>query len=257
MTIKKSLLTLTLLITTTATFAANKQELPAPIEALQARGIQIVGTFQTPGELTGYAGIAGRRPVAIYLTADKQHAIIGNMIDSSGSLVDRETVQQMTAGPMSKRIWSQLEKSTWVAEGADDAPRTVYIFSDPNCPYCHVFWKRAQPWVDAGKVQLRHITVGVIGQSSPNKVAAILTADDPEQAFLKNQNQFADGGISPLETIPAEISAQLMANQQLMAQLGIRGTPGIVYRNSEGRVQVSPGVPPEQDMTKILGPVPE
>src|SRR5699024_1012429 len=115
---------------------------PEPIQALRMQGVQIVGTFDVAGGLTGYAGIMGRRSVAIYLTADKQNAIIGYMIVGTGQLVDQQTVQDMTARPMAKRIWSQLENSAWIAEGAADARLVLYEFSDPNCPYCHVFWKR-------------------------------------------------------------------------------------------------------------------
>lgn len=232
-------------------------ELPAPVQAIQEQGVQIVGQFEVPGDMTGYAGVAGQRSIAIYLTADKKHAIIGYMINGDGDFVDRETVQQMTVGPMSKRIWSQLENSTWVVTGAADAPRTVYVFSDPNCPYCHLFWQRARPWVEAGKVQLRHVLVGIIGKTSPNKAATILTADNPEEAFVTNERQFADGGIEPMEDIPAEIQSQLIANLQLMRQLGVRGTPGVAYKDSNGHVQIWRGVPPEQAITKVLGPAPE
>src|SRR5699024_4552653 len=133
----------------------KQTNLPAPIQAMAERGVQIVGQFDTPGDLTAYAGIMGQRAVAIYLTADGKRAIVGTMIDSDGKLMNRETLQQMVAEPMSKRIWSQLENSTWVPDGDADAPRTVYVFSDPNCPYCYQFWSQSRPWVESGKVQLR------------------------------------------------------------------------------------------------------
>src|SRR5699024_8705819 len=158
---------------------APDAQYPEPIQALRMQGVQIVGTFDVPGGLTGYAGIMGRRSVAVYLTPDKQHAIIGTMIDGAGQFVDRQTVEEMTAGPMAKRIWSQLGDSALVAEGNADAQFVLYEFSDPICPYCHVFWKRIQPWVEAGKVQIRHIMVGVIAADSPHKAAAIMSADDP------------------------------------------------------------------------------
>lgn len=235
---------------------APSAQYPEPIQALRMQGVQIVGTFDVAGGLTGYAGIMGRRSVAIYLTADKQNAIIGYMIDGTGQLVDQQTVQDMTAGPMAKRIWSQLEDSAWIAEGAADAPLVLYEFSDPNCPYCHVFWKRVQPWVDAGQVQLRHIMVGVIAADSPNKAAAIMAADDPAHVFVENQNLFANGGIPPLDKIPAQIREDLIANQRLMRQLGVSGTPGIFYRTDDGQVQLWRGAPSQQELVEVLGPVP-
>src|SRR5699024_2810710 len=141
-TVKRFLLLLTLLATTTATCAATNQQLPAPIQALQARGSQVVGPFKTPGGATGYAGFANQQPVAMYLPADGEHVIIGAMLDAHGNPVNQDTVEDMIAEPMTKRVWGELENSTWVADGQDDAKHTFYVFSDPNCPYCHLFWER-------------------------------------------------------------------------------------------------------------------
>lgn len=258
MTIKSFLPALAaLLVMTTAACAEAQQQLPAPVQALQERGIQIVGTFDAPGGLTGYAGLMGRRPVAIYLTSDGQHAILGSMVNGKGEFVNRDTLQQMVAEPMSKRVWTQLKDSNWVGEGASDAPRTVYVFSDPNCPYCYAFWKQARPWIESGKVELRHILVGVISETSDNKVATILTADNPEQMLVKNKKQYPEGGIEPMEHVPAKVQAKLTANMQLMRQLGFRGTPSIVYRDDQGNVQFQVGVPSKSAMEQILGPRPD
>lgn len=32
-------------------------------------------------------------------------------------------------------VWKNLEKATWIQDGQKNAPRIVYVFSDPNCPY--------------------------------------------------------------------------------------------------------------------------
>src|SRR5699024_4036132 len=115
------------------------------------------------------------------------------------------------------------------------------------------FWEQSRPWVESGKVQIRHVLVGVISESSPYKAAAILAADDPEQAYLENENNFEDNGIQPLDEIPSAIRDQLVANQQLMHQLGIRGTPGIFYKDAEGRVHTQRGVPQGNVLEEILG----
>lgn len=155
---------------------------------------------------------------------------------------------------MSKRIWTSLKNSTWVTEGDPDTPRTVYVFSDPNCPYCYMFWKQARSWLKSGKVELRHVLVGVISKTSPNKAATILTADNPEQMLIKNKKQYPDGGIEPMTDIPAKIQGKLIANLQLMHQLGLRGTSSIVYRDDQNHVQCQRGVPSQRAMEQILGP---
>lgn len=256
MTVKRFLFIAIVLATATVACAdtASEPTLPAPIQALQDRGIRIVDTFQAPGGLAGYAAIMGRRPVAIYLTADGEHAIIGTMIDANGQPANRETLQRLVAEPMSRRVWSQLENSAWIAEGDPDAPRVVYEFDDPNCPYCHMFWQNARPWVAAGKVQVRHVIVGIISESSPNKAATIFSADNPERMFVNNQKQFGQGGVEPMAQVPVDIRDQLAANLQLMQQLGFRGTPGIVYHDEQGHVQFTTGVPPQNLMPEVMGP---
>jgi thiol:disulfide interchange protein DsbG len=228
--------------------------MPAPIKAIEAHGVEIVGQFDAPAGLTGYAGIAGQRPVTIYLTQDKKYALIGYLIDAQGNNVGQQALRRLAGKPMSGRIWSQLESSAWVRDGESDARKIVYIFSDPNCPYCHQFWQRARPWVESGKVQLRHIIVGIIGENSPNKAATIFTAPSPEAALAKNERTFASGGIEPAAVVPAAVREKLAANRKLMLKLGFRGTPGIVFRDKEGMVQRRTGLPPGADLPTILGP---
>lgn len=243
-----------LMLVATAACAGPKDALPAPVKALESQGVQIVGQFDTGTELAGYAGVIGLKPVAIYVTTDGQHAIIGQMINGDAELIHAGVIKKLAIMPASRHIWSQLEKSTWVPDGHTDAPRIVYVFSDTDCPYCHLFWQKARPWVKAGKVQLRHVMVGVISDSSPNKAAAVLTAANPEQAYTYNQRLFSNGGITPLDAVPDAIAAQLNANQALMRALGIPGTPGIVYRNDDDKLEVVRGVPSDQALSALLGP---
>jgi thiol:disulfide interchange protein DsbG len=49
-------------------------------------------------------------------------------------------------------VLTLLQNSSWIADGSIGARRVVYVFTDPNCPYCNKFWAEARPWVQAGKV---------------------------------------------------------------------------------------------------------
>jgi thiol:disulfide interchange protein DsbG len=234
--------------------AATTTNHPAPIEALEARGLEVLGTFDAPSGLTGYAGLAGTDPVAVYLTSDGQHALVGSLLDAQGNDVGAEAIRKLVVKPVSERTWSKLQDAAWVQDGKTTAPRTVYAFSDPNCPYCNLFWEAARPWVDAGKVQLRHVMVGVIRADSANKAAAILTASSPEQALTSNERNFANGGIKPVATVSAKVRADLNANELLMLELGFQGTPGILFLDEDGNVQRRSGMPQPADLTTVLGP---
>lgn len=42
----------------------------------------------------------------------------------------------------------------------------VHVFTDANCLFCNQLWTSARPWVEVGKVQLRHAIVGIIRAGS-------------------------------------------------------------------------------------------
>src|SRR3546814_10919624 len=90
------------------------------------------------------------------------NAVSGTRLNAKGEPIDQATLQSLVAKPISDQAWADLESATWVLDGKADAPRVIYTFNDANCPYCHLFWEAARPWVDAGKVQLRHLFVGII-----------------------------------------------------------------------------------------------
>lgn len=232
----------------------NTDDLPAVVKSLEQHDVQIVGEFKAPGGLQAYAGITQQQPLAIYLTPDGKHVIIGTMMDEAGADVTQAGLAQATIGPWTTLTWEALSESRWVADGKDTAPHIIYMFTDPNCPFCHKFWEQARPWVDSGKVQIRHILVGMLTQTSPGKAAALLAADDPTLALHEHESAARDKGIAPLEKIPAEIEAKLDSNAALMLQLEIQGTPGIVYFDQEGKLQIQRGAPLDEHLEQILGP---
>lgn len=232
----------------------DTEELPPAVKNLEQHDVEIVGKFETPGGLQGYAGITQQQPLAIYLTPDGKHVIIGTMMDEEGSDVTQSALTEATIAPWTASTWDALSKSSWVSDGNDDAEHIIYMFTDPNCPFCHKFWEQARPWVESEKVQIRHILVGVLTQSSPGKAAAILQADDSAQALYDHENAGPDDGIEPLDSIPAEIASSLERNVLLMKQLQIQGTPGIFYFDQDGALQIQRGAPLDEDLEQILGP---
>ena len=175
------------------------------------------------------------------------------------------TAPRQAAAPVS---WDELEHAGWIADGRDDAPRKIYVFLDTNCPYCTKFWSDARPWVDSGKVQLRHVMVAVISPESAGKAAALLVDPDParrlaayEQAHAFGVVRMMSGGpkqspedanLQPLPTIPAPAYRTLVEHERLMNRLRLQGTPGIVFRAAEGEVVARVGLPPEQ-LQAVLG----
>jgi thiol:disulfide interchange protein DsbG len=230
------------------------EELPAAIRKIEAKGAKIVGTFDAPNGLRGYAAQYQSRGMTLYLTPDGQHVLLGNLYDADGKDLSLEPLKKLVYDPMSKEIWAKMQASSWIADGSKDAPRTVYLFSDPNCPYCNMFWEQARPWVKAGKVQLRHIMVGIIREDSPGKSAALLAAKEPEKALADHEKAGKGSALKALKDIPPAIQAKLDANQQLMEELELSATPAIFYLDEQGDLQQQQGAPSPDKLVKILGP---
>lgn len=234
-------------------WSASGKDVPAVVGTLQKQGLSNLQEFDAGAGLRGYVGLAGRQAITVYVLPDG-NAIVGTRVDEAGNSLDADKLVELASGPMTEQTWAQLEDATWVRDGDADAPRVVYTFTDTNCPFCHRFWEAARPWVDAGKVQLRHVMVGVIAADSAPKAAAILGADDPGAALQENELAFDDGGITPAADVPAAVAKDLEANQALMVELGFRGTPGIVYEDEDGRLQTVAGMPQGDALSAVMGP---
>ncbi|NNC22999.1 thiol:disulfide interchange protein DsbG [Salinisphaera sp. USBA-960] len=237
---------------------AADDDVPAPVAALQKQGMKLSGTFETKGELAGYAANFKGQSVAIYVTPDGKRAIVGTMVDSQGRNLSAKPLQRLVTGSQQSNVWGKLAKTTWVADGADDAERIIYMFTDANCPYCHRFWQKARPWVNAGKVQIRHVLVGLLKPSSMPKAASILAADDPSKALDRSEHNYEDGGIEAMDNPPDKVVKKIGRNTDFMKSHGLHATPAIVYHNADGDVTVKQGVPQGEQLAKVMGsPKPE
>lgn len=237
--------------------ALQAKDWPAPIQKMADQGMKIVKHFDAPSGLEGYVAKAGQTPVTLYLTPDGKHVLVGKLLDSEGRDTSHGAIEKAIDDPEEDSRWSQLESLKWLGDGSDEAKKTVYVLIDPNCPFCHHFFRDARPWVKAGKVQLRTLLVGVLEKTSPGKAAAILIADDPLKAYRRHEMNYENGGVDPIQDIPARISDQITTNNAMMTSLHIQGTPGIIYKDDKGKVHIHQGVPQGKELEKILGPKPD
>lgn len=249
--------------------AAMAQERPPALRAMEKRGITIVGPLPSPGGVTAWAAYSGQHPIALYVTPDGKHVIAGTMLDADGRDINRVALESAVRKPMTDGVWARLDASHWVADGSTKAPRIVYVFTDPNCPYCNKFWADARPWVDSGKVQLRHVMVGILTPTSAGKAAALLADKNPAAALAAYERAHTtgnakalesgrpkpldDAGLKPLAVIPPAVQAQLDANENLMASLGLSATPAVVWRDAKGGLKLTQGAP-DETLPEILGP---
>lgn len=232
---------------------AHAEELPAQVKAIEKQGITIIKPFDAPAGMKGYLGKYQDMGVAIYVTPDGKHAISGYMYDEKGQNLSEQLFQKEIYTPAGQEMWKRMENSAWLRDGKKNAPIVLYVFADPFCPYCKQFWQQARPWVDAGKVQLRTLLVGVIKPESPDTAAAILATKDP----AKTWHDYEQSGGKMKFTLPTTPAADAMRtlneNQKLMDDLGANITPAIYYMNKEGQLQQVVGLPDAQKLKVMMG----
>lgn len=242
---------------------------PPAVRAIAQHGVTVVGSFPAAGGLQAWAAYRGQTPMALYATPDGKHVIVGTMLDAQGEDVNRAALELAVAKPMTEGAWARVERSDWIADGSDKAPRVVYVVTDPNCPYCNKLWADARPWVDSGKLQLRHIIVGILTPTSQGKAAALLADKDPAAALAAHARAniaatakamasgrprpLSEGGLQPLATIPPVIAARLQTNEALMASLQLQATPALIWQDAQGRLQTRTGAP-DSALPGIFGP---
>lgn len=254
LTTRPTLLAVTLLTAAmTAHSAQADNSHPDAVQALVERGVEIADQFDAPGGMTGYVGTMRGEPVSFYLTSDKEHVVIGPMISATGENLTASRIRQSITGPQNEESWSKLENSDWVRDGKEDAPVVIYTFTDPNCPYCHKFREAAEPWIEAGRVQLRHVMVGILKQDSLPKAATIIGADDPESALHDNQRTYDSGGITVDREVVSANYKRVNANNSLMNDLGLGATPSTFYKADDGTIAIKQGLPRPEEMAAIMG----
>lgn len=99
--------------------------------------------------------------------------------------------------------------------------------------------------------------VGFLKPSSAGFSAAIMNADDRAAAlrmFKENISKNGNGsGISELTPIPADLQRALEQHSQRMAELGFSGTPGLLFRDTNGQWRGQTGVPKQEALGRMLG----
>lgn len=228
---------------------ATSDELPAPIQELKQQGLKIHGEFDAPDGLTGYAGSVRGQTVSVYLTSGGEYAVIGTLINAEGQDVSAERLEQLVNGPRNVELWKKMDSHHWVRDGNINAPRIIYTFSDPNCPYCRHLWENAQPWIESGEVQVRHLMVGILKADSPEKAAAILNADDPSEALAEHYRD----GTMPKNQGDEQSELWVRENTQLMRDGQLFATPATFYQDDNGDVHSIMGAPSTEKLRAIMG----
>jgi len=158
------------------------------------------------------------------------------------------------------RMMADLGDTTWIRQGNGD--RIVYMFFDPNCPYCHTVYDNLKPIIaKRHDLQFRLVPLGMLTNSSEGKAAAIIQAKDPLKAFHKSENNYgflnsdSGGGIKPADHIEEQTKSDLMANYSVLEDGNVYGIPVIIFQGDDGKPFYVSGTHSTQQLKAILSHV--
>jgi len=249
---KKLFLAATLTLASLATSAAFAQDVPKVLEAPLKAGMKVVNKFPAGGKLQGWVLSQGGQNSVVYTTTDGKFLLAGALIDESGANLTAQYAEKYIPKPEYDKLYSQLEKAPYILSGAKGsaAKSTIFMFVDLNCGYCSMAYKALAPYEAAG-LQVRVVPVAFLSQDSANKAAALLESSNPEAAL--RAHEMGTAPLKPAASVSEAVAKKLEANGKLMRDFGFDGTPGIVFKDKNGKAMIRKGMPRLSDLPGITG----
>jgi thiol:disulfide interchange protein DsbG len=245
---RKTLLTLLSMAMATHAFAAESEDAGAQLVKKLANGrVAVVKSFPSVGNLEGFVveTLNGPKQQSIvYADKDGKYMIPGEVVSAEGiNLVDADYKKYIST-VQDPKIYANATQAHWVEEGKSNAQHKVYILAEPNCSACNMLYKELKPKVESGQLAIRWIFVAFMKPESAGMVAAIMQAKNPGQIVALNESKFdlktETGGAKPT-TINPKTQDAIKQNMNFMMQSGFAGTPGIIFKTKDGKVQVARG----------------
>lgn len=149
-------------------------------------------------------------------------------------------------------VFAALKGLTWIQQG--HGARLMYVFVDPNCPYCHKLYLELQSKIAPEHLTVRWVVLGILTPTSAGKAAAILGAKNRAAALKRNETHYVRGqGGGIQEALPdRRVNELLKANEAAWSQTGATGVPTIIFRDKTGRPTMVQGGPTPAQLKQLL-----
>lgn len=158
------------------------------------------------------------------------------------------------AAASSDNIFDAAAKGSGFTVGNMMAARQIYVFFDPQCPHCGHLWNAAKPLMN--QVRMVWLPVGFIAPRSTTQGAALLAATDPVAAMSAHEQSLLaqQGGMTPPDNLPAELTDKVKANTKLWQQIGGESVPTIVFKSpANGQPGKFAGALDTEGLKKLIG----
>lgn len=173
----------------------------------------------------------------IYMTSDGQHLLQGRLID----LDTRADLTDAAKSEMRVDQLANIDPSTFISFGPDDAEHRLMVFTDPDCGYCRRLHEQVEGYIDQG-IQVNYLAFPRAGEGSAtyDKLVSVWCAKDQHEAM-----DIAKSGANvPRATCDNPVSDHYQIGQLM----GVTGTPALMTPSGT----LIPGyMPPEQLKSRL------
>jgi thiol:disulfide interchange protein DsbC len=220
--IRRSLLAALAAIVISHTYAADNATDALIRARLAGEGAVVKAIKSSP--VSGLYEVALTDNTIVYVSRDAQFVLVGDMLDMVNKVpVTRERVAQLAAAD-----FPNLPLNLAVKSGSIGAKTKVLVIADPNCPYCHAYYKKLKA---TPGIEINTLLVAMLGPDSQSKAMSILCSPDPVAAYEAS----VQGGI-PKENSCAAGEKTLRASFEWMRSHPVKTTPTSYF--NDGSVEV-------------------
>lgn len=177
-------------------------------------------TAVRPSQIEGlYEVIMGRN--VIYTNKDGKYFMFGHLFDMQKQTdVTAELMETLSRIDISRL---PLDDAFITVHGTGE--RHLYLFSDPDCPYCKRL-EKALKQLDNVTIHTFLFPIAELHPRAPDKTRGVWCAKDQNVAWRALMNE----GTQP-DSNTGDCANPIDRNVRLAASLGIEGTPAMIFEN--------------------------
>lgn len=175
----------------------------------------------------------------VYTNAKTEFTLIGHMINNT----DMSDLTQARMDELSVVDFKTLPFAQSFKQVKGDGSRQIAVFEDPNCGYCKAFRHTLE---NVDNVTVHTFVIDILGPNSTAISKQLLCAADQGAAWdnwMLHKKLPANNGNCD--------TSVLEKNKALAQQLGVTGTPTIIFENGK-RI---PGAPDKESLEQMLNTV--
>lgn len=227
--------------------ASAQPAVPGALKLAQQSGMKVIKTFAATKTLTGYVVQQGGQNSVLYGTADG-FLIAGALLGPDGTNLTSLHAEKYAA-PVADISAADLAKLTHIQVGKGKSP--IYVFFDTQCSFCRVLQKALAPYEKAG-LTVRWVPVAVLSPESLTGGAQVLASNDPAKLVETLSKAGKPAGQPGNREVSPEFLKKVEQNSLTMSEMGISGTPAIVYGSGK-KFSVKRGMPRLSELPAITG----